>query len=189
MFSIFCLQFLLIKCLSTFLFGKIYFFNIYLSYFNLIINFFFFFFQFRSWIHGNINQFCPKCKAPIKIESQKSSFDEEIREDNSDTVEKKEEESKAEDIQASVEMILREREHRDIMKALNEIELLQSITSYDNMLKKKDNLIKEDFDYEDIEELEKEIKDSVFNFDLQNNISSNYAKCTFYLFFDYLIIN
>lgn len=80
-------------------------------------------------------------------------------------------------------MILREREHRDIMKALNEIELLQSITSYDNMLKKKDNLVKEDFDYEDIEDLEKEIKDSVFNFDLQNNISSNYAKCTiFYLF-------
>ena len=74
-------------------------------------------------------------------------------------------------------MILREREHRDIMKALNEIELLQSITSYDNMLKKKDNLIKEEFDYEDIQDLEKEIKGSVFNFDLQNNISSNYTKC------------
>ena len=94
-------------------------------------------------------------------------------------MEKKEEESKAEDIQASVEMILREREHRDIMKALNEIELLQSITSYDNMLKKKDNLIKEEFDYEDIQDLEKEIKGSVFNFDLQNNISSNYTKCIF----------
>ena len=76
-------------------------------------------------------------------------------------------------------MILREREHRDIMKALNEIELLQSITSYDNMLKKKDNLIKEEFDYEDIQDLEKEIKGSVFNFDLQNNISSNYTKCIF----------
>ena len=94
-------------------------------------------------------------------------------------MEKIEEESKAEDIQASVEMILREREHRDIMKALNEIELLQSITSYDNMLKKKDNLIKEEFDYEDIQDLEKEINGSVFNCDLQNNISSNYTKCIF----------
>jgi hypothetical protein len=25
----------------------------------------------RSWIQGNVNQFCPKCKAQIKIEEEK----------------------------------------------------------------------------------------------------------------------
>ena len=132
---------------------------------------------YRSWIHGNINQFCPKCKAPIKIESQKSSFDDEYRDDNIENGEKKEEEQKKEDsVEATVETMIREREHKEIIRTLNEIEILESITSYDNILKKKDALFKENFSYEDILNLEKQIKENVFNFDSKNNISANYSK-------------
>lgn len=79
-------------------------------------------------------------------------------------------------------MLLREREQREIVKALNEIEILESITSYDNILKKKDTLFKQDLDYEDIVDLEKQIKESVFNFDLKNNISANYSKSPLYIY-------
>lgn len=88
-------------------------------------------------------------------------FEKKLEEDNSKT---------------SVECLYREKDNSDIIKTLKEIEILESITSYDNILKKKDNTFKENLTYEDIVNVEKQIKESVFNFDLPNNILANYAK-------------
>ena len=101
-----------------------------------------------------------------------------MKEETNENIEKREDEPKKEEgsQEATVEPIVREREHKEILRTLNEIEILESITSYDNILKKKDALFKENFSYEDIVNLEKQIKENVFNFDSKNNASINYSK-------------
>lgn len=55
--------------------------------------------------------------------------------------------------------------------------MLESITSYDNILKKKDSFINEgNINYDDIIDIEKKIKENVFNFEVKNNIPTDYSK-------------